>query len=156
MGAGGQTWWSDNRPAQWSRDEHHLCLLYLYQTNKAGGQRQTSAWHGSPPTEWQVGPVKAPRHWKTTPGPAAPCPIPLQTPRWEQLAAAAPRRWPYDLIKCNYHQLLVLGGERRGDLLEGNIHFLLFIYFHWLYSYFISEEIIAKKNPVTLSTWSQS
>lgn len=121
-GACGQTWRPDNSPGQWSRDEHHLCLLYLRQTNNLRGQRQTSAWRGSLPTEWQAGPVKVPQTLLSHSWPCWPLPYPTTDPTLRTISRAEPRRRPHDLIKCNYHQLLVLGGGSGGDyLLEGNI-----------------------------------
>lgn len=98
---------------QWSRDEHHLCLLYLRQTNKLRGQRQTSAWRGSLATEWQAGPVKVPPTLLNHSWPCWPLPYPTTDPTLRTISRAEPRRRPHDLIKCNYHQLLVLGGGRR-------------------------------------------
>lgn len=66
--------------------------------------------------------TKAPPHsW-----PRCPLPYPTSDPTLRTISRAAPCRRPHDLIKCNYHQLLVLGG---GLLLEGNIHFCSLLYF---------------------------
>lgn len=90
---------------------------YLCQTNKWGGQRQTNAWHVSVLSEWQVKPlwVLAPKHWANTPGPRPPrwfLPYPTSGPTLRTICRGAPCRRPHDLIKCNYHQPLVLRGRR--------------------------------------------
>lgn len=92
---------------------------YLCQTNKRGGQRQTNAWHVSLLTEWQLKPPRTlgKHSWPRPPLPHRPLPYPTPDPTLRAICRSAPCRQPHDLIKCNYHQPLVLGG--RGGVNRG-------------------------------------
>ncbi len=90
--------------------------------------------------EWQVKPLQVPQtlgkhSWPRPPLPCCPLPYPTTDPTLRAIWRGAPCRRPHDLIKCNYHQPLVLKGEMgdecRGDkLLEGSkkIHFCSFFF----------------------------
>lgn len=93
---------------------------YLFQTNKWGGQRQTNAWHVS--LLWVTGkatvgpgPQTLGKHsWPRPRLPRCPLPYPTSDPTLRAICRSAPCRRPHDLIKCNYHQPLVLGWGVRG------------------------------------------
>lgn len=128
MGTGRQTWQSDNSLAQWSRDEHHLRLLYLPDKQMSGTKADKSmTWFTG---HWVTGRAsEGPLTLSNHSWPCWPLPYPTSDPTLRTISRAALCRRPHDLIKCNYHQPLVLGGGRRGD---------------YLHIYFLQEKIIQK------------
>lgn len=136
-----------------SRQAPPLCG-YLCQTNKWGGQRETNAWHVSLLTEWQVKPlwVLAPKHWANTPGPDLDCPA-TPDPTLRAICRSAPRRRPHDLIKCNYHQPLVLRGRRgvSGGETSCSGETNRFIFAH-LFQQFLVSFYLLTRNKITRHT----
>lgn len=84
----------------------------------------------------------------------APLPYPTSDPTLRAICRSAPRRRPHDLIKCNYHQRLVLRGRRAvsgGETScswETNIHFCTL--FSGIFGFLLAKNRIRPQTTPTI------